>query len=90
VTSPAVSPAQPATPIANVERIKVECFSDPTAADILIDGEFYGNTPSILKVPVGKHTLEIQLAGFKTHSLPLILQPGTGIRTIRASLEPKD
>ena len=88
--SPAVSPAQPATPVANVERIKVECFSEPTAADILIDGEFYGNTPSILKVQAGKHTLEIQLAGYKTWSLPLILQPGTGVRTIRASLEPKD
>jgi hypothetical protein len=68
----------------------VECFSDPSAADILIDGEFYGNTPSILKVPVGKHELEIQLSGYKTYSIPLILQSGTGIRTIRASLEPKE
>jgi len=88
--SPIVSPAQPATPIANVERVKVECFSDPTAGDILIDGEFYGNTPSFLKVPVGKHTLAIELAGYKTWSLTLILQPGTAVRTIRASLEPKD
>jgi hypothetical protein len=68
----------------------VECFSDPSAADILIDGEFYGNTPSILKVPVGKHELEIQLSGYKTYAIPLILEPGTGIRTIRASLEQKE
>jgi len=68
----------------------VECFSDPSAADILIDGDFYGNTPSILKVPVGKHELEIQLSGYKTYSIPLILEPGTGIRTIRASLEQKE
>jgi len=89
-TSPAISPGQSATPLANVERARVECFSDPSAADILIDGEFYGNTPSILKVPVGKHELEIQLSGYKTYSIPLILEPGTGIRTIRASLEQKE
>ncbi|MGB7592332.1 MAG: PEGA domain-containing protein [Terriglobia bacterium] len=89
-TSPAISPSQSAAPLANVERVRVECFSDPSAADIMIDGDFYGNTPSILKVPVGKHELEIQLSGYKTYSIPLILEPGTGIRTIRASLEQKE
>jgi hypothetical protein len=89
-TSPAISPGQSAAPLANVERARVECFSDPSAADIYIDGEFYGNTPSILKVPVGRHALEIQLSGYKTYSIPLILEPGTGIRTIRASLEQKE
>jgi hypothetical protein len=73
-----------------VERIKVECFSDPSDADILIDGEFYGNTPSILKVPVGKHQLEIQHSGYKTYALSLSLEPGMEPRTIRASLEPKE
>jgi hypothetical protein len=89
-TSPAISPGQSAAPLANVERARVECFSDPSAADILIDGEFYGNTPSILRVPVGKHELEFQLSGYKTYAIPLILELGTGIRTIRASLEQKE
>jgi hypothetical protein len=89
-TSPAISPSQSAAPLANVERVRVECFSDPSAADILIDGDFYGNTPSILKVPVGKHELEIQLSGYKTYSITLILEPGTGIRHIRAPLEEKE
>ena len=88
--SPAVSPAQSTAPLASVERIKVECFSDPSDADILIDGEFYGNTPSILKVPVGKHQLEIQHSGYKTYALSLNLEPGMEPRTIRASLEPKE
>ena len=88
--SPAVSPAQSTAPLAGVERIKVECFSDPSDADILIDGEFYGNTPSILKVPVGKHQLEIQHSGYKTYALSLSLEPGMEPRTIRASLEPKE
>jgi hypothetical protein len=90
---PATSPAASATPsaaLASVERVRVECFSDPPWADILIDGEFYGNTPSMLKIPVGKHDLEIQLSGYKTYSRPLILQSGTGILTIRAPLEAKE
>jgi len=89
-TTPAVSPTGPAAPPANVERVTVECFSIPTAADILIDGEFYGNTPSILKIPVGKHDLQIQLSGYKTYSIPLTLEAGRGIRTIRAPLEQKE
>jgi hypothetical protein len=88
--SPAISPAQSTAPLASVERIKVECFSDPSDADILIDGEFYGNTPSILKVPVGKHQLQIQLSGYKTFALSLNLEPDMEPRTIRASLEPKE
>jgi len=89
-TSPAISPSQPAAPLANVERARVVCLSDPSAADIYIDGEFYGNTPSDLRVPIGKHQLVIQLSGYKTSSMPLILEPGTGIRTIRTSLEQKE
>ena len=88
--SPAIAPAQSTAPLASVERIKVECFSDPSDADILIDGEFYGNTPSILKIPVGKHQLEIQHSGYKTYALSLNLEPGMEPRTIRASLEPKE
>ena len=88
--SPAISPAQSTAPLVSVERIKVECFSDPSDADILIDGEFYGNTPSILKVPVGRHQLEIQLSGYKTYALSLNLEPGMEPRKIRASLEPKE
>jgi hypothetical protein len=68
----------------------VGCFSTPAAADILIDGECYGSTPSILKVPVGKHYLEIQLSGYRTYSIQLILEPGTGDRTIRTNLEERE
>lgn len=93
VTSPAVTtpaaPAASAAPLANVERVTVECYSDPSAADIMIDGDFYGNTPSILKIAVGKHDLQIQLSGYKTYAIPLTLQSGTP-RRIRASLEPKE
>jgi hypothetical protein len=89
-TSPAVSPPPSAAPLANMERVTVECFSDPSGADILIDGDFYGNTPSILKIPVGRHDLQIQLSGYKTYAIPMILQSGARIRRVRASLEQKE
>jgi hypothetical protein len=92
-TPSAVQPAAPAVPpaaAATGERITVECFSDPSGAEILIDGDFYGNTPSILNVPVGDHRFEIQLAGYKSYSQSLNLPSGAGLRTIRAPLEKKE
>ena len=89
-SSPASSPPVSAAPLAKVERVMVQFFSDPSGADILIDGDFYGNTPSILKVQVGKHELEIELSGYKTFAIPLILQSGTPISTIHPSLEQKE
>jgi hypothetical protein len=97
VTTPAAPASSPASlsgvsaaPLAKVERVMVQFFSDPSGADILIDGDFYGNTPSILKVAVGKHELEIELSGYKTFAIPLILQSGMPIRTIHPSLEQKE
>ena len=84
------APVAPAPPVAApppVEYITVECFSDPLGADILIDDEFHGNTPSILKIPPGNHLLEYRLFGYKGHAESLALAPGTGIRTIKVSLE---
>jgi hypothetical protein len=89
-TSPAVSPTQSGAPTANVERITVMCFSDPSGADIRIDGDFFGNTPSILKVPVGKHALEMELSGYKTFAMPLLLRSGEPTHTVRAPLEQKE
>jgi len=85
---PAATPATGSQELsAATERIIVECYSEPSGADILIDGNFVGNTPSILKVPVGSHQLEIQLRGYKTVRQPLELTAGRGISTIRVPLE---
>jgi hypothetical protein len=90
VTPPApVTPAPPAAASAPVESVTVECFSDPLGADILIDDEFHGNTPSILKIPSGNHRLEYRLMGYQAHAESLTLAPGSGIRTIRVTLEKK-
>lgn len=87
VTTPATASRPEA---ATLERVTVECFSTPSGADILVDGDFYGNTPSILKLTATTHQIEIRLAGHKSHSAILNLVPGAGIRTIRASLETRE
>jgi hypothetical protein len=84
-----VTPAPPVAASAPGEHITVECFSDPLGADILIDDEFHGNTPSILKIPSGNHRLEYRLLGYQAHAESLTLAPGSGIRTIRVTLEKK-
>jgi len=97
-SAPAVSaPVAPPAPAAAVEHpaplpqpgeyITVECFSEPDGADILIDDEFHGSTPSILKLAPGKHQIEYRLVSYKPHSKPLDLTPGTGLRTVRWAFE---
>jgi len=82
--APVVHPAPVAQP---GEYITVECFSEPTGADIMIDDEYHGNTPSILKIAPGSHQIEYRMMGFRPHSQPLNLTPGTGLRTVRMNLE---
>jgi hypothetical protein len=79
---PATAPAQP-----NLERVTVECFSVPTGAEILIDGDFHGHTPSILKLTATSHRLEYLFPGYHTFSQELKLMPGSGLSTVRAVLE---
>lgn len=90
--NPATRPAVPSAPdlSSTAERITVECFSDPSGAEILINGDYYGNTPSILKLKPTLHQLEMKMPGYKTYSQVLNLTENTGLRTIRAPLEKKE
>lgn len=87
----AASPAAPAVQdLAAPERVTVECFSEPSGAEIVIDGNYYGNTPSILKLTPTRHQLELQMPGYKTSAQGLNLAENQGLRTIRAVLEKKE
>jgi PEGA domain len=81
--------AQAAAPVAKPEPafVTVQLFSSPMGADILIDGEYVGNTPSILKVKAAKHQLEFQLAGYSTIGQILDLSTTTGLKTVQVTLE---
>ena len=92
VVSPPVAPpsppvAHPAAAAQSADLITVECFSDPTGADIIIDEEFHGSTPSILKLAPGNHQIAFRLMGYHPHTQPLNLAAGTGLRTVRMTLE---
>jgi hypothetical protein len=92
---PATQTLQPLAPAGQQpagmgERVTVECFSDPTGADILIDGSFYGSTPSILKLTATAHHLEISMPGYKNYVQDLNLSVDRGFLTIRAPLENKE
>jgi predicted small integral membrane protein len=93
VTPPAAPIRPPAsTPVAAPVMaapalVTVQLFSDPMGADIVIDDEYVGNTPSILKVKAEKHRLEFQFAGYSTMAQVLDLSSSTGLRTVQVTLE---
>jgi hypothetical protein len=43
---------------------KLQLESNPSGADIEIDGGFVGNTPSEVQVAEGEHTLTVKKPGF--------------------------
>ncbi len=72
------------------ERATVECFSDPTGAEIFVNDEYYGNTPSILKLLPTTHRVDLKMPGYITYSQTLDLTQGGAFRTVRGSLEKKE
>jgi PEGA domain len=83
---PPPAPAALAVKVAP-EWVTVQFFTDPMGADILIDGEYVGNTPSILKVMPAKHRLEFQLAGYVSLAQILDLTSSNQVRTIQVTLD---
>ena len=83
VAAPTPQPAPAAQP---GDYITVECFSDPSGADIMIDDEYHGNTPSILKIQPGNHLIEFRLMDYKAQTKPLNLKPGDPLTTVRMTL----
>ena len=56
-----------ATPVQLAESnvTKISVLSNPVGADIEVDGGFVGNTPSMVNVPPGEHTIKVTTAGYK-------------------------
>ncbi len=53
----------------------VEFGSTPDGADIVVDGNVVGNTPSILRLTPGHHSIEIRMAGYRTWSRIMVVDP---------------
>jgi hypothetical protein len=63
-----------------------EISSDPLGADIEIDGNFVGSTPSSVGIVAGEHTLRVSKSGYRRWERTL--KSSTGKIKIAARLEP--
>jgi hypothetical protein len=50
-------------PAATISKLSVS--SNPAGADIDVDGDFMGTTPSVLQLPPGEHTISLHKTGYK-------------------------
>jgi hypothetical protein len=82
--APASWPAQPAA--ASSASAKLQLESDPSGADIEVDGSFVGNTPSDVQVAEGDHTVTVKKTGFKNWERKLKVSGGSSVH-LNAELE---
>jgi len=78
----------PSTPSIAVpeEPALVDFNSNPPGADILIDGNLVGNTPSTLHVDAGHHLIQLRMGGYRSWTRTMRVEPGSSA-LIRATLE---
>lgn len=66
----------------------VSVTSDPSGADIYIDGAFVGNTPSTLHLSAGEHAIKIESTGKKSWERQLDVLKDSKV-TLSATLSPQ-
>jgi hypothetical protein len=86
----APSTAMPAAPapafVLPPEDAYVDFNSNPTGADVFINGTSRGSTPLRLQLPPGRHVIEIRLTGYRTWMRNMVVDPGSK-PSVRATLE---
>jgi hypothetical protein len=75
---------QPNSPVSTA---KVMVSSEPTGGDIYVDGNFMGNTPSLIELPAGSHAVRVEAKGRTSWSRTISLTPASKV-TIQAVLDP--
>lgn len=80
-SNPATSiAASPANQQVSSETAGITISSSPDGADIYVDGEFRGNTPSTLKLPAGKHVFRVILSGYQDWSRAMDMSVGSDVK----------
>jgi hypothetical protein len=77
---------QPVQVAAGAVSAKLRLESDPTGADIEVDGSFVGDTPSDVQVTEGEHTVTVKKTGFKDWERKLKVSGGNSVH-LNAELE---
>jgi len=72
---PSAVPAPAATPV-TIPQVMVEFWSNPTGADVEVDGQYVGNTFSMIALPPGQHTVTIRKQDFATWQRTVVLTSG--------------
>lgn len=57
----------------------VSLTTNPAGADVYVDEQFYGNSPAVLKLKPGKHTIRIKSAGYKEWSREVSTDAGAEV-----------
>jgi hypothetical protein len=73
-------------PAASETSTLVQISSEPSGAEILVDGDYTGSTPSQLKLKSGSHSVKITKKGFEPWERSIKVDSGES-RTIAAELE---
>lgn len=85
-----VIPASFSSPVRNAGVVATEfgminVQSDPGGAEIEVDGAYYGNTPGLLKLPAGQHTITVHSASHGAWKRTLNIGAGSNL-TVKAEL----
>ena len=75
-----------ASALPETQKGAVNVSSNPTGADVSVDGDFVGNSPAALKLAPGKHTITVKMSGYKDWSREITVEPGSEVQ-LAANLE---
>ena len=64
----------------------VNVISDPGGAEVEIDGAYYGNTPGLIQMTPGLHTITIRAAGYTAWKRTLNIAAGSNL-TVKADMQ---
>lgn len=86
--APAASPAPPASAAQSATPKRVLCTftSTPDGAEITVDGNFVGNTPSGIALSTGTHFIVFSLTGYAQWKRKLTVEPGSDVN-VTATLQ---
>lgn len=76
------------TPAGSVPNDRVKCnfASTPSGAEILLDGKYFGNTPSVIVVTAGTHNVVLSMPGFAEWKRELTVTAGSDV-DVNAALQ---
>jgi hypothetical protein len=70
----------------DADKGAVNVSSNPPGADVLLDGNFVGNSPAALKLSAGKHTITVKMSGYADWTREISVQSASEVQ-LTATLE---